>query len=302
MHGPPRSTYALFPRNFLRQFCGPFGALTHFAIMASMHARKLFFLLLTALCCLSAQWMPQPTPNVPTGHDGKPDFHAPVPRTPDGKPDLSGVWENPPCANDPCPAGAHEELLPLASQFLEIDWGMKEPLPLQSWARELKETRMKSHGKDNPDAHCLPIGIVQLHTHPYPRRVVQTPEILFIMYEKDGVFRQIYTDGRKLPEDPLPWFYGYSIGKWAGDTLVVETTGLKENWLDFRGAPMTEFAKVTERFRRIDYGNLELQLTIDDPKAYTKPFTVTVNQRIMLNTDLFEFFCAENEKSASHLK
>ena len=263
---------------------------------------KLAVLALTAAASLSAQWAPQPTPNVPKGRDGKPNLHAAVPRSSDGKPDLSGVWENPPCIKDPCPAGAHEELLPLAAQFLEIGWGMKEPLPLQPWAKELQEARVKTHGKDNPDAHCQPIGIIQLHTHPYPRRIVQTPGILFIMYEKDGVFRQIYTDGRKLPEDPLPWFYGYSVGKWVGDSLVVETIGLKENWLDFRGAPMTEAAKITEKFRRVDYGNLELQLNIDDPQAYTKPFTATVNQRLMLNADLFEFFCAENEKSAVHLK
>jgi hypothetical protein len=261
------------------------------------------FLLLTAMAtALSAQWAAYPTKRVPKDRTGKPNFNAPAPRAADGKPDLSGVWENPPCTKDPCPAGTKEEVLPLAAQFLEIDWGMKEPLPYQPWAKELKEARVRTNGKDNPDAHCQPIGVVQLHTHPYPRRIIQTPGMVVILYEKDGVFRQIYIDGRPLPKDPLPWFYGYSSGKWVGDTLVVETIGLKENWLDFRGSPMTEEAKITERFRRVNYGNLELELTIDDPKAYTKPFTVKINQRIMLGMDLFEFFCAENEKSAEHLK
>jgi hypothetical protein len=265
-------------------------------------ASRSFALLTLMAATLSAQWAPYPTQGVPKDRTGKPNLSAPTPRTADGKPDLSGVWENPPCLKDPCPAGTKEELLPLAAQFLEIDWGMKQPLPYQPWARALKEARVQTHGKDNPDAHCLPIGVVQLHTHPYPRRIIQTPGMVVILYEKDGVFRQIYTDGRPLPQDPVPWFYGYSSGKWVGDTLVVETVGLKDNWLDFRGSPMTEEAKVTEKFRRTNYGNLELELTIDDRKAYTQPFTVNIHQRIMLNTDLFEFFCAENEKSAEHLK
>jgi hypothetical protein len=267
-----------------------------------MKTSRWFFLLAATAAALSAQWAPYPTQRVPKDRAGKPNFNAPAPRTADGKPDLSGVWQNPPCAQEPCPAGTKEELLPLPAPFLEIDWGMKEPLPLQPWAKELKEARVRSHGKDNPDAHCQPIGVVQLHTHPYPRRMIQTPGMLAILYEKDTVFRQIYTDGRPLPDDPLPWFYGYSAGKWVGDTLVVETIGLKENWLDFRGSPMTEAAKITEKFRRVNYGNLELELTIDDPKAYTKPFTVKIHQRIALSTDLFEFFCAENEKSAEHLR
>ena len=263
---------------------------------------QLFVLLMVMATTLSAQWAPYPTQRVPKDRAGKPNLLAPVPRTTDGKPDLSGVWENPPCTKDPCPAGTKQELLPVAAQFLEIDWGMKEPLPYQPWAKELKEARVMTNGKDNPDAHCKPIGVVQLHTHPYPRRIIQTPGMVVILYEKDGVFRQIFTDGRPLPKDPLPWFYGYSSGKWVGNTLVVETIGLKDNWLDFRGSPMTEEAKITERFRRVNYGNLELELTIDDPKAYTKAFTVKINQKIMLNVDLFEFFCAENEKSAEHLR
>ncbi len=264
------------------------------------------FLFIVMHTLLLAQWAPYPTqgvpPGVPKDKAGKPNLSAPTPRAASGKPDLSGVWENPPCLKDPCPAGSREELLPLAAQFLEIDWEMEQPLPLQPWAKVLKDARVKTHGKDNPDAHCKPIGVVQLHTHPYPRRIIQTPTMVVIMYEKDGVFRQIFTDGRPLPKDPLPWYYGYSSGKWVGDTLVVETIGMKENWLDFRGSPMTEEAKITEKFRRPNYGNLELELTIDDPKAYTKPFTVTVKQRIMLGIELFEFFCSENEKSAEHLQ
>jgi hypothetical protein len=251
---------------------------------------------------LSAQWAPYPTARVPKTRDGKPNLNAPTPRTADGKPDLSGVWGNPPCTGE-CPPGIKEELLPLAAQFLDIGWGMKGGLPYQPWAAEVVKARIADHGRGNPDAHCRPIGVVQLDTHPYPRRMLQTPEMLVILNEKDGVFRQIFTDGRPLPVDPQPWFYGYSTGKWVGDILVVDTRYFPDDgWLDFRGAVVTDAAKITERFHRLNYGNLEIEITVDDAKAYTRPWTVKVHQTILLNTDLFEFFCQENEKDVQHFK
>jgi hypothetical protein len=264
---------------------------------------------ISAILCLavivppvSAQWAPHPTAGVPRTKDGKPNLNAPAPRAPDGKPDLSGVWGNPPCETD-CPPEAKEEFLPLPMQFMDIGYGLKDGLPYRPWAAEAVKARKEAHGKENPDAHCKPIGIVQLHTHPYPRRVIQTPGLLAILNEKDNVFRQIFTDGRPLPVDPQPWWYGYSTGKWVGDTLVVQTQYFKDDgWLDFRGAIFTDAAKIIEKFRRPNYGNLEIELTIDDPKAYTKPWTVKVNQKILLNTDVFEFYCQENEKDVPHLR
>ena len=251
---------------------------------------------------LPAQWPRYPSARVPRDKQGKPNLRAPAPRTPEGRPDLSGIWGNPPC-RDTCPPGSKDEFLPLPAQFVDISWGLKGGLPYRPWAKELYELRAAANGKDNPDARCQPIGLVQLQTHPYPRRILQTPELLVILNEKDNVFRQIHTDGRALPSDPQPWYYGYSTGKWVGDALVAETIGFKEDgWLDFRGAPITEAAKITERFRRPDFGSLEIEITIDDPKAYTRPFRVKLDQSFLLDVDVFEFFCAENEKSVVHFK
>jgi hypothetical protein len=188
-------------------------------------------------------------------------------------------------------------------QFFDIGSTLKEGLPFQPWAAELRKRRTAENNKDNPDAHCLPIGLMQLHTHPQPRKIIQTPDLVVILYEANGGIRQIFTDGRKLPPTSAqPWWYGYSVGKWDGDTLVVETTGFRDDvWLDVEGSPLTESARMTERFRRVDYGDMEVEVTIDDPKAYTAPWTVKVSHRLTLNTELMEFVCQENERDAPHL-
>jgi hypothetical protein len=225
---------------------------------------------------------------------------ARTPRTADGKPDFSGVWLNewfyggqvrqPPVS----PPGE-----PPASTFANIGAGFPQGLPFQPWAKELMEKRKEQNSKENPDAHCLPMGIMQFHEHPQPRKMVQTPGLLLILYEGNAGVRQIFTDGRPSPSnDPQPWWYGYSSGRWEGDTLVVETTGLRDGgWLDIWGSPLTDAAKITERFRRLSYGVLKIDVTIDDPKAYTKPFSVRVNQRIMPDGELIEFICNENNKA-----
>jgi len=190
---------------------------------------------------------------------------------------------------------------PLAT-FFEIGAGIPGGPPYTPWAADVKKKRASENAKDNPDAHCLPIGLMQLHLHPQPRKIIQTPDVIVIMYEAQGEVRQIFTDGRPLPNnDPQPWWRGYSTGHWEGDTLVVETTGFRDDvWLDVNGSPLTTTGKITERFRRLNYGSLQIDITIEDPKSYTKPFTVRVNQRIMLDTDLIEFVCNENEKSSLH--
>jgi len=159
---------------------------------------------------------------------------------------------------------------------------------------------MADNSKDNPDAHCLPMGFMQFHTHPQPRKIIQTPDVILIIYEANSGLRQIFMDGRPLPgPDAEPWWYGYSVGKWEGDTLVVESRGFRDGeWLDVRGSPLTPSAKVTEKFRRPTYGSLEIEITVDDPKAYTKPWTVRIAQRAMLNTELIEFIC--EERDATH--
>src|SRR5262249_31218476 len=158
--------------------------------------------------------------------------------------------------------------------------------------------RLADNSKDNPEAHCLPMGIMQFHTQGAPRKFIQTPGLLVILYEASSGVRQIFTDGRVLPgNDPQPWWYGYSIGKWEGDALVVTTSGLRDGgWLDINGTPTTDAAKLTERFHRVSYGRMEIDVTVDDPKAYTKPWTVRVNQQIMLDEELIEFICQENQR------
>ena len=263
---------------------------------------------------LFGQWPAYPAAGVPKTADGKPDLTAPTPKTPDGKPDLSGIWlyARPPAAPGTTPppaavpsAPSAPDVIPLAvrqSQFWNLGAGFKDGLPFQPWAAELHLQRVASNSKDNPDAHCLPLGLMQLHTHGQPRKMIQTPNVIVILYEANGGVRQIFTDGRSLPKDPEPWWFGYSVGKWEGDTLVVETKGLRDlGWLDVEGSPFTESGRIVERFRRVDYGHLEIEVTIDDPKAYTKPWTVIVHQRVLLDTDLIEFVCQENEKDQPHL-
>lgn len=260
---------------------------------------------------LLAQWPAFPTPGVPKTADGKPDLTGPVPRTPDGKPDFSGIWKfvDSPDARPGTqpPPGARSSgigiRVPGLLQFFDIGSTLKDGLPFQPWAADLRSRRVARNNQDNPDAHCLPVGLMQLHTHPEPRKVIQTPGLMVILYEANAGVRQIFTDGRPAPpNDVQPWWYGYSTGKWAGDTLVVESRGFRDDvWLDVEGSPLTESGKMTERFRRVDYGNMEIEITVDDPKAYTKPWTVQVHHRIMLDTDLIEFVCGENEKDAAHI-
>jgi len=241
-----------------------------------------------------AQWPSYPTPDVPRTAGGEPNLNAPPPRTPDGKPDFSGVWRGnafPQQKPVEPPSG-----VPLAG-FRDVGMGFKGGLPLRPGAAELLKQRVARNSKDNPEAHCLPMGIMQFHSQGMPRKFVQTPGVLVILYEASAGLRQIFTDGRPLPaNDPQPWWYGYSVGRWEGDTLVVETTGLRDDgWLDIIGSPLTDAAKITERFRRVSYGRMEIDVTVDDPKAYTQPWTVRINQQIMPNDEIMEFICLENQ-------
>jgi len=161
---------------------------------------------------------------------------------------------------------------------------------------------MADFSGDNPDVRCMPLGVLQMQTHPFMRRIVQTPGFMAILHERDMEYRQIFTDGRPLPADPNPSWNGYSSGKWEGDTLVVQTIGSRDDlWADYNGSPLTEAAKITERFRRVNFGNLEIEVTVEDLKAYTKPWTVTLHQTIVLDTDVLEYVCVENEKDVKHM-
>jgi hypothetical protein len=200
---------------------------------------------------------------------------------------------------------------PPVATFFEAGGNMPEGLPYTPWAAEIKKQRMALNGKDNPDANCLPMGFLQFHQQPQPRTIVQTPKVILIEYEANYGLRHIYLDGRKLPPqgDPQPWWYGYSVGHWEGDTLVVETNNLRgaedsvnDGWLDVNGSPYSQQAKFTERIRRPTYGHLQIDTTVEDPKAYTKPFTVRVDQRILPDEEPIEFVCNENQQFRRRIK
>ncbi len=251
---------------------------------------------------IAAQWINYPTPGVPKGRDGAPNLTAPAPRT-GGRPDLSGVWQTRivPGAEPTTEPVAGSSLFP--PEFTDIAARLKDGLPYQPWARTLWESRQANLRADSPAGKCDPAGILQRLTNVLPKRFVQSPGLLAILFEEHNEFRQILTDGRAAPVDPLPAFNGYSTGKWVGDTLVVTTTGFKDEWwADRRGTPLTSAATVTEKYRRVNYGNMDLEITVDDPKAYTRPWTITLPQQIALNTDLMEYFCTENERDRAHIR
>jgi len=231
----------------------------------------------------SAQWAKVPPTPIPRTADGKPDLSAPAPRLPDGKPDLSGVW-NP-------PAGYIRNL---AKDLKEGD------VQFQPWAKALYDERAAGvHWRDEPDANCLPQGVPKVLLAPAPWRIVQTPKIIFFVHEAFNLWWQAFMDGREFvpSDDNAPTWHGYSTARWDGDTLVVDSRGFNGRvWLDQLGKPSTEALHVTTRFRRKDYGHMEIGITIDDAKAYTKPWSLAVEATLVPNTELMEFICLENEK------
>jgi len=259
----------------------------------------------------SAQWLNHPTPGAPRTRDGKVDLAARAPRASDGKPDLSGVWHVEPTTMDEWKRllGKDIELLAATSPLgMEGDTVSKyavnvlmdfkpEDAPMRPETAKIFGERAQSLGRDLPSTNCLPIGIPMTYLVSEVHKVVQTPGLVVIMYEADGTHRQIYTDGRKPPRDPEPLWLGYSTGRWEGDTLVVDTVGFNDkSWLDAFGHPHSDALHLVERFRRRDFGHLDMEITIDDPKMYTKPFSFKVTQRLVPDSDILEAFCNENEK------
>ena len=251
---------------------------------------------------LAAQWPAFKSASAPRTASGAVDMRAPAPRTPEGKPDLSGIWDRGLLPQEVPPPGPFTASGP-SQAFRDLKAALPGELPMLPWATQLKATRFGQNSKDHPDAHCLPLHPIQLHSHPGPRKIVQTPALVVILYEGNDGRREIFLDGRSLPPDDVqPWWYGYSVGRWEGDTLVVESTGFKDQtWIDEHGTPATDSLRLTERFRRPDFGTLEIQLTVDDRKTFTRPFTFTLHQRLMPDTQLIEFVCGENNLSAARL-
>src|SRR5438132_9468837 len=243
----------------------------------------------------SAQWAKNPAGSIPRTGEGKPNLSARAPKARDGKIDLSGVWLS---DVDPkgTPQGVENQVFP--QYFINIAADLKQDaVPFQPSAQALFMQRLQNNGKDAPTAHCKPSGVPMLNSVPLPYKIIQTPRLIAILYEENTVFRQIFLDGRQPVKDPEPRWMGYSTGKWEGETLVVDTVGFNDqSWLDAMGHPHSENMHLIERFRRRDTGHLEVEVTIDDPKAYTKPITYTQKATILPGEDLLEYFCTENEK------
>jgi hypothetical protein len=291
----------------------------------------------------AAQWAPVADPKLPRDADGKVRMDAPPPKTAAGTPDFSGLWmrtnSGPPRngggggdgggggaaggggagGGGPGNGGGGGVSLepqqapvpfdpngPPIAAFFEAGQNIEGGLPYTPWAKELRDKRFAARAKDNPDAQCLPMGFLQFHQQPQPRMIIQTEKMILIEYEANYGLRHIYLDGRELPPqgEPQPFWYGYSVGHWEGDDLVVETNNLRgadedspyDGWMDVNGSPYTRQAKFTERFRRPTLGHLQIDLTLEDPKAYTKPWTVRVDQRLLPDQELIEFVCNENQQ------
>ncbi len=265
------------------------------------------------LASASAQWLDQKDRHAPRTKDGKPNLTAAAPRM-NGKPDLSGLWEVESTSRKelstlfPPPFG----LLPGGENGLGEDDPNKYFLNILADYKFGEEPftpeagaafRKTMQNRRDPGSLCTPLAVPIIDLEPAPSKFVQTPGLLMMLSEADTTFRQVFTDGRKLPQDPQPSFLGYSAGRWEGDTLVVETVGLNDvSPMDAMGHTHSTDMRVTERFHRRDYGHMDLEITMNDPKTFARPVTIKVAERLLPDTDLLESFCVENEKDATHFK
>ena len=248
------------------------------------------------------QWVHYPTAGVPRKAGGAADLNAPAPRLSDGKPDFSGIWHTAvinQCVPETGLFCGNTEIggSPLA---LNIGKDMPGGLPYQPWAAELVKQRFS---KDDPHVRCLPDNPPRTWVMPHLTKAVHTPRLLVLLYEVNAMYRQIFIDGRPQPDDPSPAWNGYSTAAWDRDTLVIQTAGFRDDlWIDMNGAPLTSAGKMTERLRRPTFGTLEVEITVDDPKVYTRPWTVSMKQKLELDTELIDEICLENEKSWQHMQ
>jgi hypothetical protein len=283
------------------------------------------FTLLSSLLApahLDAQWVKYPTTDVPRKPDGSVNMFAPAPRMADGKPDFSGIW-----AGGESRVQGAQSFTPVSDGAAQTsrnpeddkpvdpgeinggrqmsDMGIDLPggLPYQPWLVPIVKDRMANKAIDDPHIRCLPDNFLRAYELPHALKFIQNPRLLVMLNEMNAGYRQVFTDGRPLPQDPTPSWQGYSSGKWSGNTLVIDTVGVRDDtWIDWNGSVVTERAKIREELRRPDFGHLEIRVTVDDPKAYTKPWTVTLKQRIVVDAELIDEICLENEQSFKHLK
>jgi len=269
------------------------------------------------LAPLDAQWFTQPSPRAPRTADGKVDLSAAAPRLADGRPDLSGVWmtAEPACViRGTVPLNELRTLIPpslkcpvrqatFSRQSINMGIDMPDGLPYQPWLAALVQQRTANQALDDPHIRCLPDLFLRAYGLPHYLKFIQTPDVLVMLNEYNGVYRQVFSDGRALPKDPNPSWQGYSSARWEGDALVIDSLGFRDDlWIDWDGSVITEAARLRERIRRPDFGHLEIDVTVDDPKAYTKPWTVTLRQQFAADTELIDEICAEGERFSKQLR
>jgi hypothetical protein len=272
---------------------------------------------------LGAQWLHYPSAGVPRKTDGKVNMFAPAPRMADGKPDFSGIWttgepydrrahglstpkdlpapEDPQTAKDADTPGDPAAIVG-SRHMSNLGVDLPGGLPYRPWLAALVKKNTANDAIDDPHIRCIPDNFIRAYGMPHLLKFVHTPNLLVVLDEMNAAYRQVFTDARPLPKDPNPSWQGYSSGKWSGDTLVIDTIGVHDDtWIDWNGSVLTEAAKVREEIRRPDFGHLHIQVTVDDPKAYTRPWTVQLKERIVVDTDLVDEICVEDEQSLKHL-
>ena len=263
--------------------------MTQMPVKSAVRILSAILLAATTTVPAMAQWDLHPMKNVPRTPDGKVNLKAPPPRTADGKIDLSGFW---------MPTDRVKHLLNLAADLKPGD------VPLKPWAEALYKERIENNGKDHPGARCWPSGIPEKLNIPDGLKVIQTPDVMIFLHESRTIYRQVFTDGRQLPKLPeaQPTWMGYSVGKWEGDTFVAETVGQNgRTWLDMRGLPGTEALRVIERYTRPTMGRIYIDVTIDDPMAYTRPWNVRLSWDLQPDIELIESICEENNRDVPHM-
>jgi hypothetical protein len=293
-------------------------------MLRSFSFRWLILAILLVSAELPAQWVKYPTAGVPRKADGTVNMTGPAPRMADGKPDFSGIWttaepnarrasgelSTPREQGGPADPQAKEADTPgnpsaitASRQMANIGVDIAGGLPYQSWLVPIVKERTANNAIDDPHIRCLPDNFLRAYGLPHMLKFVHSPNLLVVLNEMNAGYRQVFTDARPLPKDPTPTWQGYSSAKWSGDTLVIDTIGLRDDtWIDWSGSVLTEAAKVREEIRRPDFGHLVIQVSVDDPKAYTKPWSVTIKQRIVVDTELIDEICLENEKFADQAK
>ena len=244
----------------------------------------------------AAQWVGYPTAHVPRKPDGTVDMTAPTPRLANGKPDFTGIW-----ISDRTEPGketiSDTSSLPSGRHMQDMGVDMEGGLPYQPWQLPIVKKRTENLAIEDPHIRCLPDFFLRAYGLPHMLKWVHTPDLLVMLNEMNAGYRQIFTDGRALPDQPSPAWQGYSSAKWDGDTLVVDTIGMRDDtWIDWHGSVVTEAAKIHEEIRRLDFGHIEIKATVDDPKGYTKPWSITMRQRVVVDAELIDEICLENEQ------